>query len=87
VAAGVGQRILGFVEEQAEDGCAPELLPIDEAHRVTDLYVVSFLTTELKGTSRYRRYLTPRYADRRDLPVELLVKPAGQHRGHGAAAA
>jgi predicted dienelactone hydrolase len=87
VAAGVGEPILGFVEEQAEDGCAPELLPIDEAHRVTDLFVVSFLTKELKGTSRFGRYLTSRYADRHDLPVELLVKPAGQHRGHGAAAA
>jgi len=87
VAAGVGQPILGFVEEQAEDGCAPELLPIDQAHRVTDLYVVSFLTKQLKGSSRYSRYLTPRYADRHDLPVELLVKPADRHRGRGAAAA
>jgi predicted dienelactone hydrolase len=75
VAAEVGQPILGFVEDQAEDGCAPELLPIDEAQRVTDLYVVSFLTEELKGSSRYSRYLSPRYADRHDLPVELLVKP------------
>jgi predicted dienelactone hydrolase len=75
VAVGVGQPILGFIEAQAEDGCAPELLPIDEAHRVIDLYVVSFLTEELKGTSRYGRYLTTRYAERHDLPVELLVKP------------
>jgi predicted dienelactone hydrolase len=75
VAAGVGQPILGFVEAQAEDGCAPELLSIDEAHRVADLYVVSFLTQELKRSSRYGRYLTTRYAERHDLPVELLVKP------------
>lgn len=53
VAAGVGQPILGFVEEQAEHGCAPDLLPIDEAQRVTTLYVVSFLTRELQGNSRY----------------------------------
>jgi predicted dienelactone hydrolase len=86
VAAGVGQPILGFVEAQAEDGCAPELLPIDEAQRVTDLYVVSFLTEELKGSSRYSRYLSPRYADRHDLPVDLLVKPEGRHHGRGAAA-
>ena len=86
VAAGVGQPILGFVEAQAEDGCAPELLPIDEAHRVTDLYVVSFLTKELKGSSRYARYLTTRYAERNDLPVELLVKPE-DHRGRDAAQA
>jgi predicted dienelactone hydrolase len=84
VAAGVGQPILGFVEEQAEDGCAPELLPIDEAHRVTDLYVVSFLTEELLGPSRYGRYLTTRYAERHDLPVDLLVKPE-DHRGRDAA--
>ncbi|MGH9231513.1 MAG: alpha/beta hydrolase family protein [Acidimicrobiales bacterium] len=85
VAAGVGQPILGFVQAEAEHGCAPELLPIDEAHRVTDLYVVSFLTRELRGTSRYSRYLTTRYADRHDLPVELLVKPEGRQRGRGAA--
>jgi predicted dienelactone hydrolase len=84
VAAGVGQPILGFVEAQAEDGCAPDLLPIDEAHRVTDLYVVSFLTTELQGSSRYGRYLTPRYAERHDLPVDLLVRPQ-DHRGQDAA--
>jgi predicted dienelactone hydrolase len=84
VAAGVGQPFLGFVEEQAEDGCAPQLLPIDEAHRITDLYVVSFLTEELKGSSRYGRYLTTRYAERHHLPVELLVKPADQ-RGRDAA--
>jgi predicted dienelactone hydrolase len=86
VAAGVGQPILGLVEAEAEDGCAPELLPIDEAQRVTDLYVVSFLTEELKGSSRYSRYLSPRYADRHDLPVDLLVKPEGRHHGRGAAA-
>jgi predicted dienelactone hydrolase len=84
VAAGVGQPILGFVEAQAEDGCAPELLPIDEAHRITTLYVVSFLTEELRGSSRWGRYLTTRYAERHDLPVELLVKPADQ-RGRDAA--
>ena len=87
VAAGVGQPILGFVEAQAADGCAPELLPIDEAHRVTDLYVVSFLTTELQGSAWYSRYLTPRYAERHDLPVDLLVKPEGGSRGQAAAVA
>lgn len=87
VAAGVGQPILGFVEEQAEDGCAADLLPIDEAQRVTTLYVVSFLTTELQGNSRYSRYLTTRYADRHDLPVDLLVRPDGGDRDGNAAAA
>jgi len=85
VAAGVGEPILGFVEDQADEGCAPELLPVDEAHRVTDLYVVSFLTEELQHNRRYARYLTTRYAERRDLPVELLVRP--ERRGHGRARA
>jgi len=85
VAAGVGQPILGFVEAQAEDGCAPELLPIEEAHRVTDLYVVSFLTEELTASSGYSRYLTPGYAERHDLPVKLLVKPEGRQGGRDAA--
>jgi predicted dienelactone hydrolase len=84
VAAGVGQPILGFVGSQAEDGCAPELLAIDEAHRVTNLYVVSFLTKELKESSRYGRHLTTGYAEHNDLPVELLVKPE-DHRGRDAA--
>jgi predicted dienelactone hydrolase len=85
VAAGVGEPILGFVEAQARDGCAPELLPIDEAHRVTKLYVVSFLTTELYGSSRHARYLTERYAERHDLPVDLLVKPTAGGRVRAAA--
>src|SRR5262245_6711723 len=84
VAAGVGQPILGFVEEQAEDGCAADLLPIDDAQRVTTLYVVSFLTAELQGNSRYSRYLTTRYADRHDLPVDLLVRPDGGDRDGNA---
>ena len=85
VAAGVGQPLLGFVEAQAEDGCAPELLPIEEAHRVTDLYVVSFLTEELTASSGYSRYLTPAYAERHHLPVKLLVKPEGRQGGRDAA--
>jgi hypothetical protein len=60
------------------------LLPIDEAHRVTDLYVVSFLTKELKGSSRYGRYLTTRYAERNDLAVVLLVKPEDHRRRNAA---
>jgi predicted dienelactone hydrolase len=84
VTAGVGQPILGLVEALAAAACAPELLPIDEAHRVTNLYVVSFLTTELKAGVRFGRFLTTRYAERHDLPVELFVRPA---RGHDRAAA
>jgi predicted dienelactone hydrolase len=87
VAAGVGEPVMGLVEAQAEHGCAPDLLPIEAAHRVTDLYVVSFLTKELQGNARYGRYLTPSYADRHDLPVELHVKPEGGERGADAAAA
>jgi predicted dienelactone hydrolase len=87
VAAGVGEPILGFVEDQAEEGCAPELLPIDEAHRVTNLYVVSFLTAELQHTARFGRYLTTSYAERHDLPVELLVRPEDPGQGRGRAAA
>jgi predicted dienelactone hydrolase len=87
VTAGVGEPVIGLVEAQAEHGCAPDLLPIEEAHRVTDLYVVSFLTKALQGNARYDRYLTPGYADRHDLPVELHVKPEGRERGASAAAA
>jgi predicted dienelactone hydrolase len=87
VTAGVGEPVIGLVEAQAEHGCSPDLLPIEEAHRVTDLYLVSFLTKELQRNARYGRYLTPGYADRHDLPVELHVKPEGRERGAGAAAA
>ena len=82
VAAGVGDPVLALVESQAEEGCAPELLPIDDAHEVTNLYAVSFLTRELQGTARFAPFLTERYAERHDLPVELFVRPA-----HGRAAA
>lgn len=75
---------LGFVEAQAAEGCAPELLPIDQAHQVTNLYVVSFLATELQPGARFGRFLTTRYAERHDLPVELFARPV---RGDGRAAA
>jgi predicted dienelactone hydrolase len=57
--AGVPQDFLEFLLGNADEGCAPELIPIDEAHRVTSLYTVAFLQRNLALDPRYQRFLTP----------------------------
>ena len=67
--AGVPPNLLEFLLGNAEEGCAPELIPIEEAHRVTNLYAVSFLQRNLAFDPRYQRFLTPGFADTQ--PVEF----------------
>lgn len=76
VAAGADQATLDYIEGLAAEACGPGVLPIRQAHRVTNLYVVSFLRTVLRHDVRYARFLTPRAVDRLDLPVRLFVRPS-----------
>lgn len=69
--AGLPPDLLGFLLDQAEEGCAPDLIPIGKAHRVTNLYVVSFLRRVLARDGRYQPYLTRGYAWVHRLPVDL----------------
>jgi predicted dienelactone hydrolase len=58
-----------------EEGCVPELIPIDEAHRLTNLYAVAFLRIHLASDPRYERFLTPGRVRSRDLEVNLARRP------------
>lgn len=66
--AGVPGNLLEFLLGSADEGCGPDLIPIEEAHRLTNLYAVSFLQRHLAFDRRYRLYLNRLYARR--LPVE-----------------
>ncbi len=59
IGAGLPPNLLDFILGSVEEGCAPELIPFEEAHRLTNLYVVSFLQRNIGLDPRYRRYLTP----------------------------
>ncbi len=73
--AGLPPDLLGFLIAQAEEGCAPDLIPIAEAHRLTNLYVTSFLERVLNHEVGYERYLTKGHAVSRHLAVDLYRHP------------
>ncbi len=62
IGAGLPPNLLEFILGSADEGCGPELIPVDEAHRVTNLYAIAFLQSNLASDSRYDRYLTPDFA-------------------------
>jgi predicted dienelactone hydrolase len=70
LSAGVPPALLEFLLGSADEGCAPELIPIEEAHRVTSLYTVAFLKRNLAFDPRYQRFLNPG-SSRRE-PVEFF---------------
>jgi predicted dienelactone hydrolase len=70
--AGLPPNLLQFLVDQAEEGCAPELIPIAEAQRVTKLYATAFLKVTLAGDLRYQPFLTAGYARVRGLPVDYF---------------
>jgi predicted dienelactone hydrolase len=76
VDAGLPPVLLTFLASAAEEGCAPELIPIDEAHALTVTYVLSFLRTTVGHDARWQRYLSPQWAARQDLPVAVEARPA-----------
>lgn len=71
VDAGLPPDLLAFLVDQAAEGCAPELIPIGEAQRLTNLYVTAFLRLTLDGDAGARRYLTKGFATARDLAVDV----------------
>ena len=78
--AGLPPTLLAFLVSQAEEGCAPSLIPIEDAHRLTVQYALAFLRTTIGHDSRWQRYLSPQWAERNRLPVTVLARPAGQRR-------
>jgi len=49
--------------EPYEATCGPDVLAIEEANRLQNLYVVSFFKSQLRNESGYDRFLTPEFAD------------------------
>lgn len=62
--------LLGFLVGQAYESCTPDLIPVADARRITNLTTVSFLKLALDHDARYRRYLGPSVM--RDLPVDFF---------------
>lgn len=82
VGAGVPPDLLEFVLGSAEEGCGPDLIPIEEAQRVTNFYAVAFLKRELALDRRYKRFLTPGAS--RSQPVEFSFSFGTRRCGVGA---
>ena len=59
----VAPAIIDAVDEYAAEGCTDELIDIDEAHRVANLYTVSFLLVEVAGDDGPAVVLTPQFAE------------------------
>jgi predicted dienelactone hydrolase len=75
--AGLPPELIDFLLGSVEEGCAPDLIPIDEAHRVSNLYAVAFFSRNLAGDPRYQRWLTPGRVRKEGLPVQLFVVNGG----------
>ena len=74
---GLPPNLVEFLLGNAEEGCGPDLIPIEEAHRITNLYAAAFLQRNLAGDPRYQRYLTPGRVLKDGLPVQFFVVNGG----------
>ena len=65
------QVFIDVVNEMALEGCTKDLIPIDEAHSITNGITIAFLQTYVAGVDGYESYLSPK-----DAPegTELQVK-------------
>lgn len=76
VDAGLPPALLAALAANAQEGCAPELIPVDQAHALTIQYTLAFLRTTIGHDGRWSRYLSPQWAQRHELPVTVLARPA-----------
>ncbi|MHB1138127.1 MAG: alpha/beta hydrolase family protein [Microthrixaceae bacterium] len=53
----VPQPLIDAVDEYAAEGCVPELMPIDQAHTLSNRALVSFLLAYVAGEDGYVRFL------------------------------
>jgi predicted dienelactone hydrolase len=67
--------LIAGIQDSIDEGCAPELIPVEEAHRLTNLYVVAFLSRHLEGDPRFARFLTPGRVASRMLAVDYFQVP------------
>ncbi len=75
---GLPPVLLQALIDNAAEGCAPELMNIDEALRLTNLYSTAFLKVALNSVGKNRFYLTPRYTRNAENSVDYFV---GNRRG------
>ncbi|NNE74017.1 MAG: alpha/beta fold hydrolase [Acidimicrobiales bacterium] len=78
--AGLPDVLLAQLISSAEEGCGADLINIDEAHRLTNLYSVAFLNDVFNRPGRNARYLTDDYAEANELPVDLYDLRRGEPR-------
>lgn len=66
------ERILGadFTEP-----CGEDVIPVEDAHNLTNLYVTSLFLRYLKGDTRYDAFLTEDFARREAPEVDYFAKP------------
>lgn len=76
IEAGFSLEMLGSTIEGAyEEGCAPHLMPVEEAHRLTNLVTVAFLRRHLLGDLRYAPYLIPARVEAHEVALDFFGRP------------
>jgi len=80
--AGLPAPILEILLGNVDQGCGPDLIPIEEAQRITRLYATSFFKTKLDHRIGFRPFLTKAYAEAHELPVDHFYE-RGFPFGHG----
>jgi predicted dienelactone hydrolase len=84
LAVGLPPDLLEFLLGNRDEGCAPELIDLEEAHRLTNRYATAFFRVHVEGDFRYARHLT-RFAARREPDVTFFkVSLFGPDCGLGA---
>lgn len=61
--ADVPQILIDAVDDFAEEGCTDELMPIEEAHRLSNRALIAFMLTYVAGDSGYDVYLSEALPD------------------------
>jgi predicted dienelactone hydrolase len=57
IGAGLPPALLDFLLGNLDEGCSPELVDVQEAHRLTNHYVVAFMRSHLARDGFYLRFL------------------------------
>lgn len=58
-----------------EEGCSSDVLPVEEAHRLTNLVTVAFLRRHLAGDWRAEHALDPARLERREPDLDFFRRP------------
>jgi len=81
VLVGIPPEVAGLLLGELAEACGPDLIPIGEAQRLTNLYAIAFLKRFVALDPRYERWLTPGLAKRGRLAVDLFrVSGGGKNR-------